>query len=173
MQGHDGVLRSEFKDRKYHLIGNYAGWNKDAIYIAGYNHYHRPDVSDAKKVYFGQGKVVIDLNSGDTNSTGNITAKNHPSTSDQRLKQNIQPLASSLSKLAQLRGVSFNWKDDQQDNQIGLVAQEVEKVLPEIVYTDSEGYKSIAYGKLGAVLLEAIKEQQLQIDKLSKQLEQK
>jgi len=95
------------------------------------------------------------------------------SPSDERLKQNIQPLASSLAKLAQLRGVSFKWKDEPQDNQIGLVAQEVEKILPEIVSTDSEGYKSIAYGKLTAVLLEAIKEQQQQIDELNKRLEQK
>jgi len=49
---------------------------------------------------------------------------------------------------------------------MGLVAQEVEKILPEIVSTDSEGYKSIAYGKLTAVLLEAIKELQQQVEEL-------
>ena len=97
---------------------------------------------------------------------GDIHAKNHLEHSDERLKQNIQPLASSLAKLAQLRGVSFKWKDEPQDNQIGLVAQEVEKILPEIVSTDSEGYKSIAYGKLTAVLLEAIKELQQQVEEL-------
>ncbi len=70
--------------------------------------------------------------------------------------------------LRELRGINFNWKDDAQntDIQIGLIAQEVEKVLPELVSTDSEGYKSIAYGKLTAVLVEAIKEQQRQIEAL-------
>ncbi|MDM8560694.1 tail fiber domain-containing protein, partial [Candidatus Parabeggiatoa sp. HSG14] len=82
------------------------------------------------------------------------------SPSDQRHKQNIQTLGGSLAKLAQLRGVSFNWKEDTEEKQIGLVAQEVEKVFPELVSTDSEGYKSIAYGKLSAVLIEAVKELQ-------------
>ncbi|MDM8562053.1 tail fiber domain-containing protein [Candidatus Marithioploca araucensis] len=82
------------------------------------------------------------------------------SPSDQRHKQNIQTLDGSLAKLAQLRGVRFNWKEDTEEKQIGLVAQEVEKVFPELVSTDSEGYKSIAYGKLTAVLIEAVKELQ-------------
>jgi len=89
--------------------------------------------------------------------------------SDQRHKQNISPLENTLPKLAQLRGVSFEWKDKTQDveTQIGLIAQEVEKVLPELVSTDDEGYKSIAYGKLTAVLVEAVKEQQWLIEKKS------
>jgi hypothetical protein len=90
--------------------------------------------------------------------------------SDQRHKQNIHTLGGSLAKIAQLRGVHFNWKDNPEDQQIGLVAQEVEKVFPELVSTDSEGYKSIAYGKLTAVLLEAVKEQQLQIDSMAQQI---
>ncbi|MDM8560879.1 tail fiber domain-containing protein [Candidatus Parabeggiatoa sp. HSG14] len=90
------------------------------------------------------------------------------SPSDQRHKKNIHSLENTLSKLAQLRGVSFKWKDNAQnaDTQIGLIAQEVETVLPELVSTDNEGYKSIAYGKLTAVLIEALKEQQLQIKRL-------
>lgn len=90
------------------------------------------------------------------------------SPSDQRHKQNIHSLKNALTKLQGLRGVSFKWKDNTQnaDPQIGLIAQEVEKVLPELVSTDSDGYKSIAYGKLTAVLVEAIKEQQLQIERL-------
>ena len=106
------------------------------------------------------------IQGGEVNVRESLKAKTITETSDERLKKNIQPLASSLAKLAQLRGVSFKWKDEPQDNQIGLVAQEVEKILPEIVSTDSEGYKSIAYGKLTAVLLEAIKEQQQQIEEL-------
>ncbi|HIE01180.1 MAG TPA: tail fiber domain-containing protein [Thiotrichaceae bacterium] len=93
---------------------------------------------------------------------------NNVSPSDQRLKQNIHSLENAISKLAQLRGVSFNWKDNTQNanTQIGFIAQEVETVLPELVSTDSDAYKSIAYGKLTAVLVEAVKEQQLQIERL-------
>ena len=78
----------------------------------------------------------------------------------------------ALTKLQGLRGVSFNWKDNAQNanTQIGLIAQEVEKVLPELVSTDSDGYKSIAYGKLTAVLVEAIKAQQLQIERLENRI---
>jgi uncharacterized coiled-coil protein SlyX len=91
------------------------------------------------------------------------------SPSDKRLKQNIQPLENATAKLAKLHGVSFEWKDKAQDAsvQVGLIAQEVEKVLPEVVSTDSEGYKSIAYGKLTAVLVEAVKEQQQSIEQKS------
>ncbi len=93
--------------------------------------------------------------------------------SDQRLKQNIHPLENALTKLQGLRGVSFKWKDKAQgaETQIGLIAQEVEKVLPELVSTDSEGYKSIAYGQLTAVLIEAIKELQQQNEKMAKKIE--
>jgi hypothetical protein len=121
----------------------------------------------------GKWRSYLTVDRGSMHVAGKVHAKEFVQSSDKRLKQNIQPLVSSLAKLAQLRGVSFKWKDEPQDNQIGLVAQEVEKILPEIVSTDSEGYKSIAYGKLTAVLLEAIKEQQQQIDELNKRLEQK
>jgi len=90
--------------------------------------------------------------------------------SDQRFKQNIHPLDNAITKLQELRGVSFEWKNSQAQEagtQIGLIAQEVEGVLPELVSTDSDGYKSIAYGQLSAVLIEAVKEQQQIIEQKS------
>ena len=62
--------------------------------------------------------------------------------------------------MAQLRGVRFAWKDSDQGKgpQIGVIAQEVEAVYPEVVSTDDQGYKSVAYGKLVGVLVEAVKE---------------
>ncbi len=91
---------------------------------------------------------------------------NNVSPSDQRLKQNIQPLQNSLTKVTQIRGVNFEWKDQEQGagNQIGMIAQEIEIVFPELVSTDNEGYKSIAYDKMTAVLVEAIKELKAQND---------
>jgi hypothetical protein len=98
---------------------------------------------------------------------------NNVSLSDQRHKQDIHTLEKALTKLQELRGVRFKWKDKAQgtDTQIGLIAQEVEKVVPELVSTDSEGYKSIAYGKLTAVLVEAIKALQQQNKKMAQQIE--
>ena len=88
------------------------------------------------------------------------------SPSDARLKENIRPLENSLDKISRLRGISFHWKDPQKgiEPEIGVVAQELEKEFPQLVSTDGEGYKSVAYGKLTVVLIEAVKAQQKTIE---------
>jgi trimeric autotransporter adhesin len=80
--------------------------------------------------------------------------------SDIRLKENIQPLQNSLSKVVQLKGVSFNWKADAtKKRSIGFIAQDFEKVIPELAFTnEKDGYKGINYAEVTAVLAEAIKE---------------
>lgn len=85
--------------------------------------------------------------------------------SDIRYKKDIQPLQNALSKVMQLKGVSYYFRKDEfkekhftDDKQVGLIAQEVEKIYPELVQTDAEGYKSIDYSKLTPILVEAIKE---------------
>ena len=90
--------------------------------------------------------------------------------SDRRLKKNIAPLASALDKVIKLQGVNFSWdraaypkRFFPEGTQIGLIAQDVESVIPEVVLTDSEGYKSITYDKLTAVLIEAVKEMKQQM----------
>ena len=88
------------------------------------------------------------------------------SCSDLRLKKDIKPLKSALSTLGKLQGKSYRWKDNNEPD-IGLIAQELEKVIPELVKTDDKGYKSIVYQKLTAVLIEAVKEQQQEINNLS------
>jgi hypothetical protein len=75
-----------------------------------------------------------------------------------------------LAKILQLQGFSFNWKDNQEPS-IGLLAQEVEKVFPELV-SGKDGSKTVDYGKLVPVLIEAIKEQQREIEKLKLEIEQ-
>jgi len=95
--------------------------------------------------------------------------------SDERLKKNIVPLKNSLNKLMQLNGYTYQWKDTARgkDEQIGLIAQEVEKQFPQLVMTDETGKKSVAYSNMVPVLLQAIKEQQQQIDELKKLVEAK
>ncbi len=95
-------------------------------------------------------------------------AKSLPS-SDERLKENIQPLQNALKKVTQLRGVSFDFKKDKK-KQIGVIAQEVEKIIPEVVGENPDGYKGVQYGNLVGLLIEAIKEQQEQIDTLKKEI---
>ena len=94
-----------------------------------------------------------------------ITAINFNTTSDARFKSDIVTIEDAIGLVEQLRGVSFNWVDTGAPT-IGLIAQEVEQVLPELVSTDDEGYKSVAYSNMVGVLIEAIKEQQAQIDEL-------
>lgn len=87
------------------------------------------------------------------------------SASDRRYKKNITILNGALAKILQLRGVSFNWDKDgfpekqfTEGQDIGVIAQEVETVYPEAVHTDREGYKSVAYSKLVAPLIESTHE---------------
>jgi len=98
--------------------------------------------------------------------------------SDIRLKNNIAPLRNSLNTVLALNGVSFDWRVDEfpsmgfpKTRQVGLIAQEVEKVLPELVNEGPDGYKSVDYSKLTPLLIEAIKEQQKQIDLLKNEVE--
>jgi hypothetical protein len=87
--------------------------------------------------------------------------------SDIKLKKNIAPLMDALKKVLSLRGVSFAWKSaPDASRQIGLIAQEVEGLFPEMVTAGPDGSKAVNYSAMVAILIEAIKEQQLQIDKL-------
>lgn len=93
--------------------------------------------------------------------TGNGTmAGTLTQNSDIRLKENIQRIPSSLAKIEELTGVTYNWKDKEreQNRQIGLIAQEVQKVFPEAVRKAPNGYLSVAYQNLVAPIIEAIKE---------------
>ena len=87
------------------------------------------------------------------------------SLSDVRLKENIETVENGLDLVSQLRGVRYN-KIDEEDRKIGVIAQEVEEVLPEVVKTNGEGMKSVDYGKMVGVLIEAIKELKQEIDEL-------
>ena len=78
--------------------------------------------------------------------------------SDERKKTNIEPIPNALEKVLQLRGVTFDKIDGDDRRHAGVIAQEVEKVLPEVVYTDKDGMKSVAYGNVIGLLIEAIKE---------------
>jgi trimeric autotransporter adhesin len=100
--------------------------------------------------------------------------------SDGRYKKNINPLENSLDKILQLNGVSYDWDKEKADgkqlddrNHIGFLAQDLEAVLPQAVSTadDAQKTKSVAYSTVIPVLVEAMKEQQKQIEALKKEIE--
>ncbi len=110
---------------------------------------------------------------------GDIIANSIAGSSDLRFKTNITPIENPLQKVLKLRGVNFDWNKNafpersfSESKAIGFIAQEVEKVLPEVVQTEktAEGYKAVQYDKVVALLVEAIKEQQKQIDGLRLEL---
>lgn len=127
----------------------------------------------SNKLEVQRDKLVVTTNaevSGDLRVTGEVTAY----FSDERLKKDITPITGALDKVLAISGYTYksNEKAEQLgvgrvDNQIGLLAQEVEAVMPELV-TDSaiEGYKTVRYDKLVSVLVNAVKEQQQMIDEL-------
>jgi hypothetical protein len=90
-------------------------------------------------------------------SIGTLFATDFDSTSDERLKKNIKPIEGALDKVTKLVGVEFDWINTDKKS-IGVIAQQVEEVVPELVHTNSKGYKSVSYGNLVALLIEAIKE---------------
>ena len=104
---------------------------------------------------------------GNITATGNITAY-----SDVRIKRDIYTIENALEKTLALRGVTYFRTDDcakeedKQKRKVGVVAQEVEQILPEVVCENVDGFKSVDYGNITALLIEAIKEQQKQIDEL-------
>jgi hypothetical protein len=99
---------------------------------------------------------------GDITASGTVTAQ-----SDEKLKENVITIENALEKVLSLRGVEYD-RIDSGDHQIGVIAQEVEKIVPAVVYGDE--IKSVAYANLVGLLIEAIKEQQKEIDELKKNL---
>jgi len=90
--------------------------------------------------------------------------------SDVRLKENIETIPDALNKVCQIRGVTFDRKDTDGPRQMGVIAQEVEEVAPEVIREDSsdDKIKSVAYGNIVALLIESVKELNEKVEKLEK-----
>lgn len=109
---------------------------------------------------------------------GTIGTNNAPVlTSDARFKKNLEPISTPLDKVLNLTGLTYEWKTDEykekgfaEGRHYGVIAQEIEEVLPEVVNTTPDGSKAVAYTEIIPVLIEAIKEQQKQIELLEKKV---
>jgi hypothetical protein len=163
------VFNDEYSDvargpNKIITYGRDSGWvagigihNDTQAYYAGGTH---------KWYKFDNVTATLNLSldgSGNLTATGNVTAY-----SDARVKENINPINNALSKVLELTGVTYNRIDlEDKSTQIGFIAQEVEKIVPEVVIHDIETDRySVSYGNVTALLVEAIKEQQTQIEEL-------
>lgn len=138
------------------------------------------DLNGKNLVFSGNGSVGIGTApsaSAKLDVAGTVKASAIDYNSDERLKQNITPIQSSGEVLGKLRPVSYFWNEKGKKKggnaqlQYGLVAQEVEKVLPNIVSTDHEGYKSVNYNELIPLLLQTVQEQDKKITELQKEIQ--
>ena len=123
---------------------------------------------------FGVGTAASGT-TGEIRATNNITAYY---SSDKRYKKNVINIQNPLEKLQQINGVEFDWTEEYmslhggedgyfiREHDIGVIAQEIEAILPEIVATREDGYKAVKYDRIVALLIEAIKELKSQIDEL-------
>lgn len=124
---------------------------------------------------YGESTYLAGFFDGDVSTTGS-----YQNMSDARYKTNVQTFPNGLEAILNLRGVTFDWKREEFKNrhfkegkQIGFIAQEVEKILPELVRTDHEGYKSVAYQNVVPVLVEAVKTLNARVEDKQKQLDRK
>jgi len=142
-------------------------------------------VSDADPTNLKSVKIPADKNAGNTlivsgsiEASGNITAF---ASSDERLKENIITIPNSLDKVKSLNGVLFNWKDGYEKvhaygtlRDVGVIAQDVQKILPEIVKENVHNrYLGVRYEKLTPLLLEAVKELSKKVEDLENKLKDK
>ncbi len=122
------------------------------------------------------GTAKMKLDSGTLTVSADLIAYGSPS--DKRLKENIKPIESALDKVEKLQGVTFDWKDKKQDkaydpdqnwkHDIGFIAQDVQKVIPELVRENEDGMLSMRHQGIAPILLEAIKELKAEIEELKK-----
>lgn len=132
-------------DSVLHLCPGDDNGNLDRVVIHGHN----------------DPEIIKLHTTGDAWFRGTITEA-----SDERIKENIETIESPLEKIQALRGVSYNKKDNPDNLEIGFIAQEVEKVVPELVKTEDD-MKSVSYARTVALLVEGMKEQQKQIEILT------
>ena len=127
-------------------------------------------VSGNLKVTAGSLAVGNITNSG---IVGRIDASNDivaSSTSDERLKENIQLISNPIEKLTKINGVNFNWKEELKDvhgyegSDIGVIAQEIEAIIPEAVRLNDNGYLAVRYEKIIPLLIECVKQLNKEIE---------
>jgi hypothetical protein len=164
MSLYDGALHVRSFSDKYHKIWYYDGIAFGTNSSHGHFRFYA-ETNTQRNASSGGAYLRFDIDSvtGNCTASGNITAY-----SDIKLKENINTIESPLDKVTSLRGVTYNRKD-QDDGRLhmGVIAQEVEKVIPEVVdYQEETDTKTVSYGNMVGLLIEAIKELKQEIEEL-------
>lgn len=131
-------------------LGSSGGYYFGNATVAGY------------KNSVGNARVSWNISTGDFTAAGNVTAY-----SDERLKKDIETIENALDLVKAMRGVRYARRSDSVRG-VGVVAQEMQKVIPEVVVDNESGRLSVAYGNLVGVLIEAVKELAARVEKLEK-----
>ena len=114
----------------------------------------------------GNAQFLKNISGSQIEASGDVIAFG---SSDRNLKDNIQPIKNSLEKVDKIGGYTFVWNDKQdtyEGSDVGVIAQEIEEVLPEVVMTRGSGYKAVKYEKIVPLLIESIKELKQEVDEI-------
>lgn len=164
VSGNDANLRILDQTREFYIGtsgGNYYVYDANAalnryIITAGGNHLIGTTTDNGERLYV----------SGSIRATGTITAN-----SDITLKKNLAKIENALEKVEQINGYTYEFKEDDSKRHAGVIAQEIQEVLPEIVNKGNDGLLGVEYGNISALLIEAIKDLKLQNESLVERLE--
>lgn len=167
-----GVLNSNWSGTDYEVLT----WGPSGINVNGYGYFNDDvQVRDGDvEVYSGSTKVAQIDQSGNGIFVGDVTTNG--SFSDERLKENIVPLEKGLDTLEQIKTYTFNYKDGPQDTHPGVIAQELEQLVPEVVYDiemEDDTYKAVRYQQLVPILIKAIQDLSEKVNVLENKLENK
>ena len=158
-----------------HYLWNAADDWEELVYYTGTG-FRIKGSTGTVSALFTDGGLTVDgpiTSGGDITAYNAITSGNYTAYSDARLKENIRPIGNALQKVINSRGVLYDRIDSGTKNNIGFIAQELEVNLPELVITDlQKDIKSVNYQSMTAVLVEAIKEQQAQIEEMKKEIKE-
>ena len=146
----DFIIKSEINNKDIVFRGQDGGGTITALTL---------DMSEA-----GNAQFLSNISGSQIEASGDVIAFG---SSDKRLKDNIQPISEPLYKLSKVGGYTFDWNDKQdtyEGHDVGVIAQEIEEVLPEVVMTRDTGYKAVKYEKIVPLLIESIKELKKEVD---------
>ena len=167
---YSGILFSDNNIGGYLGFRTYAsndvGAGSDCMIYGTYNDHIFQNGSSG--TFNGKTETFRIYANGSVRATGDVTAY-----SDRRVKENIITIDNALEKTLQLRGVFYNRTDkDDKSQKVGVIAQEIQEILPQVVNEDYNGLLSVSYGNITGVLIEAIKEQQTQIESQKSEIDE-
>jgi len=165
-----GVTSLNINGTDYPLLAFYSGSTLRTALISYSNNTAFYHAMSSAKWQFENGTGIM----GELSGSGTLTVKSdvvaYGSPSDKRLKENIKPIESALDKVSKLQGVTFDWKESDTilniKEDIGFIAQDVQKVIPELVRENEDGMLSMRHQGIAPILLEAIKELKAEIEEL-------